>query len=328
MGPVKQFVYLTAALLLIALYAEAITISATEDFSLILSPEFPGPGEKFSARAQSFLFDTVRADFEWFLGGKLISKGLGLTEQEFTAGKAGETMRIKVIAYPQNMSAFTGNVTLPLSDIDLITHPLTYTPPMYRGASLPTPGSQVEVFAVPHLFSGGKRISNQNLIFEWSVDGGKILKQSGGGKNKLVLDIADLGFVENEVSLKVSSVSGSIAAQKSVRIKTVAPEILFYETSELTGKKPLAFSIFNMRSGGTFAIIAEPFFMALESLKIAKINWRVGGADLETTPENPRLLELAAPAGEQSESSFSLLIEDVKKIFQRVEAKLRVVAQP
>lgn len=310
----------------LAFGAGAISFSSQADMSLAVSPESPKPGQGFKVEARSFVFDTLRANFQWLLNGKIIATGRGLAEQDFIASNLGSIMNIKAAAVSADGTAYASSASIPIADIDLIVSPLTYIPLFYRGAALATPGSAVEIAAIPFLYSGGSRLNPQNLIYEWSLNDEKLLKQSGGGKSKLTLDLPNFGVGENEVSLTVSNLNGSISVKRNTKIKTQSPEVLFYESSELTGIKQLASPIFQMAVGGKLSIIAEPFFMALESLARARIRWIADGKDLEVAPENPRLLELTAPQSSQFQSNFLFSIEDTKTLFQKAEANLTVLS--
>lgn len=314
-----------------AMNASALILTSPNDLTLALSPASPRAGAGFTATAKSFSFDTARANFRWFLNGKGIASGRGLTEQTFTAGKLGSQMKIGVAAASADGNFYEAGATVSVADIDFIIHALAYTPNFYRGAALPTPGSVVEIIAVPHLYSGGSRLNPQNLIYEWSLDNKPAQNQSGGGKSKLFLKLADVGSSEYVATVKVSTLSGGASAQKNARLKTYNPEIVFYETSALTGTKPEAITSFLGQAGSSFSILAEPFFFDLDSLKRALFAWKANGEKIAPPTEgvkNPRLLELAAPPDTESQTNFSFRIEDKEAIFQQAEAGLSVTAKP
>lgn len=309
----------------LALNASAVSLSLPSDFSLAVSPASPRAGENFTVTAKSFAFEAARARIIWLLNGKQVASGVGLTEQLFTAGALGSVMNIVVRATSVDGLSYEAGIAVAIADIDFIINPLTYTPNFYRGAALPTPGSITEIIAVPHLFRNGVKLGVNNLIYEWSLDNKILSGESGGGKNKLALRLADVGSGDYTVTLRVSSPDNSIAAKKSVRIKTASPETLFYAASSLTGAGRRAVTFFARRPGDQFSILAEPFFFGLDSLTRAKFNWSANGNVITHTARNPKLLELTAPANAESQTSFSLLIEDKKNIFQRAEAALNII---
>ncbi|OGF63508.1 hypothetical protein A2926_02490 [Candidatus Giovannonibacteria bacterium RIFCSPLOWO2_01_FULL_44_40] len=322
----KNLIIFTA--LFLALNASALILTSPNDLVLSVSPASPRAGQVVTVTAKSFAFDAPRTNFRWTLNGKEIASGVGLVEQTFTAGALGSVMNITVRAVSADGLPYEAGVSVSIADIDFVVHSATYVPQFYRGAALPTPGSVVEVIAVPHLFRGGSRISQQNLIYEWSLDGKPVLSQSGGGRNKLALKLADVGGSSYLVTLKINTLDGVVFTQKSARIKTYEPEILFYETNALTGLKPQAILSFFGLAGSSFSILAEPFFFDLNSLKRSEVRWSANGEKIALTaePKNPRLLELTAPSGAESQTNFSLKIEDKEHIFQSAEAGLMVKA--
>jgi len=324
-----QVMGIAIMLALLAPFGALVVSAASQaDLSLSIIPEFPMPGKNIKAEAMSYVFDTLRANFQWYLNGKVVVSGKGITEQTFLATKVGTIMNIKVVAVASDGLTYAASASVPISDIDLIMRADTYTPNGYRGASLPTPGSILEVYAVPYLYSGGAKISVQNLIYEWFLDDKKMSGLSGQGKNKIILELPNLGSGEYEIKLKASSISGSVVMEKNMKISTQTPRILFYETNPLAGRSSRAFSIFNIKAGGSFAILAEPYFFDLRSLARAAFSWSTANTVIERTSENPRILEIAAPQDAQSSTDFALSINDKKTIFQRAEAVLTVIAQP
>ena len=300
--------------------------SGTVDISLNVSPQYPSAGENFTVKAKSFTFDPMRAKFQWQLNGKLEASGVGLTEHVFTASKLGSQMTIKTVATLNNGASYQALLTVNIADIDLIVRPLTYTPLFYRGSSFASPGSSVEIYAVPHLFSGSTRIAANNLIYEWSVDGRKSTSLSGEGKSKFILTMADAGNISHDVALKVSSVGGSVSMQKNIRARTESPQILFYEINTLTGRSNLARSSYTIQAGGGLSVLAEPYYFDIASMSRAVISWSANGAIIEPTAENPRILEIVAPENSYSTTAFGFSVENKKTIYQRAAGALTITA--
>lgn len=305
--------------------ASALSLFPADSIILTVSPTSPRAGDGVTVNAKSFSFDTARAKFNWFVDGKEVVSGVGLVEYSFVSGKLGSETSIRVTATSEDGGFYAASASVSVADIDFIVSPLTYTPSFYRGAALPTPGSITEIIAAPHLFRNSVKLKTPNLIYEWSLDNKTLPAQSGGGRNKLVLRLADVGSGDYTVTLRVSSPDNSIFVQKSARVKTASPEILFYAMSSLTGTGRRAVAFFAGRSGDQFSILAEPFFFGLDSLARAKFNWIANGEVIAETAENPKLLELTAPANVESQTLFSLLIEDGKNIFQRAESALNII---
>ena len=156
-------------------------VSAAGTLTLSASSRSPVAGERFTVRASSLEFDALRSNFSWYADDKLITSGVGRTEATFRAGPIGSALRIRVTATSNQGDAFEGSTIIRVNDIDFIVYPLTYTPPLYRGAPLAIPGSSVEIYAVPHLYISGGQADPKNVIYDWTVDDRKEPDPSAGG---------------------------------------------------------------------------------------------------------------------------------------------------
>lgn len=293
------------------------------DLFLVVSPSSPAPNQGFSVEAKSFVFDPSQAYFEWFKDGKKIDAGTGITKKSFLGEKIGSRTTIS-ISVSADSKFFKTSESININDVDFIINPLTYTPFGYRGSTLATPGSIVEVHAVPHIFSGGKRLNPANLTYEWKLENTPIKEQSGRGKNKLAIMLPKTPQGETEVFLE-TYLDGQLAAQKTTKIATHSSQILFYETSSLLGKRAKAVSELTAKPGTQFALAAEPFFFDFSSLLRGTISWFAGGAKIEPArAENLFTLELSSPPEKESESNILFKIEDEKNVFQNKEGRITI----
>ena len=310
-------------LILGAFLATALTAYAAEDFTLHVSPKNPGPNQTVEAEVISFTFDAHRANIRWFANDKEISSGVGRTIEHFKTGPSGSALTIKALV-TSGGARLQNSVTFHVNDIDLMVYAQTYTPVFYRGLPLPTPGAPVEIYAIPHMFSGGVNVAPQSLIYEWSVD--EILDDagSGGGKNKFVMPLGDIRNREIPVSVRVSTLSGKSIGTKTIVVRTVEPMVLFYGFSDLVGIKPIAGTTFTIAPGGQSSILGEPYFLSNESVKTALTQWETEGQTIALNQLNPRLLTVQAPATGGRPTLFSFSTKDPQHIFQEIEDTLTV----
>lgn len=297
------------------------------DLSLASSPVSPSAGETFTVTAKTYSTDELRANFKWFLNGKALASGLGLTSQTLTAGKLGSSMKIDVSLTATDGRVFSKSLTIYIADVDLVLSPLTYTPPLYRGSPLASAASKIEIYAVPHLFSSGARIAPQNLVYEWSLNGEKVRDQSGTGKNKMAFSLYDSGGTAYSIKVKVSNASGAISAQNSISVPSIEPQILFYEMNPLLGRAQNANVSFGVRGGGNVSVLSEPYFFDLSALSRAIISWSTNGVGFDQpTGKDPLLLEINAPENAISLTNFLLIINDKKTIHQNAQAQFNIQA--
>lgn len=313
------------SILIIVIVSLANTVSAQEnDLFLVVSPSSPDPRQSYSVEAKSFQFDTSRTFFEWFRNGKKIDEGTGIVKKIFAGEKLGSQNKISVISANNSASA-----NISINDIDFLINPLTYVPQFYRGAPLPTSGSIVEIYAIPHVFSGTSRVSSTNLIFKWSLDGTPVEEQSGKGKSKLIFSLPKTHLGENEISLKVSSLNGELTHEKTEKVAIRRPEIVLYKSSPLLGKSARALSSFETKSGEEFSVVAEPFFFDFNSILRGTFLWLANGTKISKGAEkNPFLLELSSQSGIESENNISFKIEDKENVFQKGEGRITIKVKP
>ena len=311
----------------ILLLAPSTVVYAQEnDLFLVVSPSSPTPNQSFFVEAKSFVFDTSRAYFEWFKNGKKIDEGTGILKKTFSGEKMGSEIRIGVSASAEG-KLFSSSVQITANDIDFIINPLTYTPFGYRGSSLATPGSTVEIYAIPHIFSGGQRLNSASLTYEWTLDNSPVQEQSGRGKNKIMISLPKTTQGEAIITLNVYS-SGKLVAEKRGKITMYSPQIIFYETSSLLGKSFKAISELVALPGAQFALAAEPFFFDFNSMVHGAISWFAGGGKIEPSrAENLFILELSSPPEEESENKILFRIEDEKNVFQNKEGRINIKIQ-
>src|SRR3989344_4489556 len=306
----------------IAVFVFAQVAFAQSSLLLTVSPQTPSPGQAFSVSAQSFVFDATRADFTWYQNGKLVASGVGKRTQNFTAPAVGGSLTIRVIAVSSDGLTFEENLVIHPADIDFILHAGTYTPPFYRGAALFTPGSRVELYAIPNAAVGRTKLNPQSLIYEWQLDEQKIIEQSGKGKNRLAFTTPDFWGNHHDIVLTVFAPSGDLIAERNFLIEPRLPMILFYPFNVLTGISKTARSLFTASPGERVGILAEPYFFDTSVVRGGIFEWKEVGKILPPQRTNPRLLEIQTPATSEGEfqTSFFLELKDATRIFQQATA--------
>jgi len=288
---------------------------------LDISPDKPKPHEEVRVKARSFDFDTSRAFFSWYVEGALVESGRGISSITTTTGPVGSVLNIRVSATASDGQVFTKTANLDTTDIDLVINPLTYTPYFYRGSALPTPGSRVEVIAVPFLYFQSERLNPATLFYEWSMGGQKMKSKSGEGKNKLILNLPETNSIY-DIKVNISSRSSIIKSEKRIRVNTYNPETLFYLADSLTGPRSYTSNSFTVNPDSSLAISAEPYYFDLASLAQATVAWLTGNETIDTN--NPFLLDLDISSEAAGQYSFSFKIEKPRSIYQRTGGNLLV----
>ena len=323
---IKTKIIRASALLLV--FAAFLTAQAQSEllpepsaFFIELAPsDSPGPNENITASLSGFSFDLNRANITWVKNGRVETKGLGLVRYDFRTGEAGEKISLQVIATDANGIRHDAGIAFTVAGFDLLWRADTYTPAWYFGKKLPSPRSGVTVSALPRLISGGKKISSRSLIFRWTLDDAFKESQSGAGKDVFRFTASPVSDIAHEILLEVSSVDGSIKAEKKISIGVRAPQVAVYEDDALTGTK----TGFALKEGGeSLALAGEektfravPFFFSLNrGLENLEYLWRVNGQSIDSG-DSPNILRFRPSSDASGRASLEVLIKNLANILQ------------
>lgn len=292
----------------------------SDDIVIKLSPKFPGPRAEIRAEAISFSFDVRSASFSWFVNGKPASSGKGKDNITFSTGPLGSKTTIRVTAKSFDEKLFEKTFTLNVGELHLSWSASTYTPPWYKGKPLPTRGSLVKIVALPNLFSSGRRISSESLIYNWSLDEKLLKNSSGRGRDTLSITPDNSPSIPHKVKLLVSDDTKTITYEKTIEIASHEPTISFYQLLPLRGPTyQRSLSSLELNSGDEAKIIGVPFFFSINSLSLLNYLWTVGGSKIASESISPNILHYQTELGSSATQNIVLKIENPIYIFERGE---------
>jgi len=114
--------------------------------SISPNPQYPLPNSTVQLTAESPLLDLANSDIEWTVNGAAAGSGQSI---KLTVGAPGSATNVSVSVSGQSGDD-SAQLTLIPTSIDLLWEADSYTPPFYRGRAVPTSGSTIRLFAVPH----------------------------------------------------------------------------------------------------------------------------------------------------------------------------------
>lgn len=172
----------------------------------------------------------------------------------------------------------------------------TYAPPMYEGRRLPSAGSTVSLWAIPHL-SGSYRA--EQLTYTWKLNGATLPAQSGKGKAAITIQAPEL-FGAYTISVEVASSDLAARATQSVRIASVEPIVRLYAEHPLFGLQYWSATL-----GNAFLQEREMTFAALPLFAPAttpddpalRYFWRVDRKAISAHPTRPSTITVSADEG-------------------------------
>ena len=325
--------YLFITLLLLTISASL--ARAQEDFQSVttatieISPEFPEPFSKVTAKAISFSFDMDRASIQWFLNGRGLEQGTGLKEIFFEIGPLGSENILKAVITPQGGGGqIIKTAEIRPQAIDLLVEAKSFIPPWYKGGGVVTAGSRIKVIAVPHFISDGARLDSKTLVYDWKIDGETRGDLSGRGRQSLVFKAPAISSAVTEISVKISSPQGNIESEARTFVETRSPELLFYERRPLEGLiSSEALSVRTITAGSRLEIEAVPFFANISSLKELVFSWKFDGAEVLPNPREPNLFVVKSETGNSGQAFIETAAKNLKNILEEVSASFYVFTQ-
>lgn len=302
-------------------FGQAVPTTLANELNVEINPTYPRPNGQVSVVLSMYTENLDSATITWYKDGKSVLSGKGEKRYSFEAGAAGEETRIEIRVTLLSGASFSKSFTISPTSVDLIWEANSYTPPFYRGKALHSSQGALKIVAMPEFISGNRRISPQNLIYEWSNDVSAYQSQSGYGKNVLVLNGSILGKSER-VRVLVKDPSSNLTASASITINPKTPEIIFYENSPYYGH------IFDRALTQEFELKSEevqissaPYYFSKENLGLLKYEWRLNG---QSAPSlfGSRTAIFRKPEENRGRSSISLRIENTDRILQQAEGSL------
>jgi hypothetical protein len=295
----------------------------SNELGVEIIPTYPRPNEMVWINLTLYTDDLNSADIGWYQNGKKVLSGKGETKYRFKAGSVGEESKIEIRINLLSGASFSKTITLTPASVDLVWEANSYVPPFYKGKALHPRQGILKVVAIPEFVKNGKRISPQNLVYEWSNGLNVYQNQSGYGKSIAILDGSLLGRTEN-IEVLVTDPVNNLAAQGFVDIAPVNPEIVFYENNSYYG------NIFDSALVKTFdlkadevQILAAPFYFTKEGSGLLQYGWRLNGQAIPDLSGSITAI-FRKPEKKTGQSVISLQVENTNRILQQAGSSLTI----
>jgi len=299
------------------------TNAISEDFSLEVSPQNPGPSSTVSARIVTYSFDIDRAEISWLVNDSVKAKGTGLKNFNFSVGSVGSRISLAVVAITKEGLRIEKSITFRPAGLDILWEAESYTPAFYKGKAMPAPESVVKITAWPEFIYGGEKISPNNLYYDWQINSKNKPDLSGLNKKSFTYKLSKLS-AEDEIAVTVSSYNKTIVAEKRIKIKSVSPKVVFYQEQPLEGvayNNALSDTVF--LSENAIGLRAEPYFFSSGFLNSLEFNWKINNK--ETIPdEKNTALDLRLENQDSGSALINLRIQNPLILLQSAENNLRI----
>lgn len=298
---------------------------ATEqDINVELNPQNPIPGDIETATLTSFVIDLNKAFIKWQdKNGNVLSSGNGDTSYTMTVGAPNSLININVSVTPSGDSAaITKQFTVSPSNVDILWEASdVYTPPFYKGKSLPTSESTIK--AVAMLNSGTLSGAKNNTVYLWKLDHNSINDASGYGKDFFNFKNSYLRNTE-QIDVNVSPLNNSYSSSTNVSIPIDSAKILFYlKGADGVINYEQALNGSNKIPSDESTIVAEPYFFLLDSKNgDTTFDWKINNNSIPT--QNNPLSQTFRPESSGGYATITLTLESISRLFQKVSSTLKL----
>lgn len=295
-----------------------------EDLVIVVAPAVPGPNEEVVLGAKNFLTDMRRADIRWFVNGTLEKEGIGETVLSLTTGDVGSRITVRAVAYTFEGDTLSETILLVAGEVDILWQAYTYTPPAYKGKALPTAESKIRLLALPNLVTeSGATLLPKTLVYEWRKDGAMMAEVSGYGRQDIVVNASRGGVLNMEVS--VSNLTKTLSARRKITIKTVSPELIFYEENALSGTQyGRAIGSEYSPFVNEFQIRAEPYYFSTNDMEGGGVDYKWSLNREEIEGEKHPVITLRKSPDQKGSATVGIDVSNIKNVLQFIRKSLTV----
>lgn len=293
------------------------------DISLDTSPKNPEPYENVTINLSSYATDLNKAIISWQSEGNIVLSGIGKTSYSFQAGPVGSSITFNINITPAgSMVSINKKATIYPSEIEIMWEAVDgYTPPFYKGKSLPISGSLIKAVAIPNTKT--IRSGNGSITYTWKNSDNVVQDASGYNKNSYIFKNSILDK-SNNITVEASSVAGNYNAGKTIDIPIYKPKLVFYKRDPAEGiiyNNALNKEMF--MSENELTLVVEPYFMPIkENNNNFSFNWKINGASIATPSKKTELT--VRPTSRSGYANIDVSIESLSEMFQKLTGKLKI----
>lgn len=293
------------------------------EINISTSPNNPEPYQDVTITLSSYATDLTKAIMTWRSGSNTVLYGIGKTSYTFKTGGVGSSNVFTIsITPPGSINTLIKKIAIYPSEIEIMWESIDgYTPPFYKGKSLPINGSLIKATAIPNTQT--IQSGNGSISYIWSNLDSVVEGASGYNKNSYIFKNSMFDDI-NQISVKASSVAGNYSAEKSVEIPIYEPKIIFYQKSPAEGIfYNYALDKEYAMSEDELTLVAEPYFMPVDKKDDSiSYKWKLNGNTIATPSKKTELT--IRPTSRGGYANVDLYIENINELFQKVSNKLKL----
>jgi len=293
------------------------------EISVETIPNNPQPYQDVTITISSYATDLNKAIITWQSESRTVLSGIGETSYSFKALGPNTTTFFDINITPVGaMSTISKRVVIAPSEIEIMWESVDgYTPPFYKGKSLPISGGLIRAVAIPN--TNTIKSGSGSITYNWKNADSAVPDASGYNKNAYVFKNSMFDDV-NEITVTASSVAGNYGAENTIKIPVYKPKIVFYKKSPTEGV--LYNNALNkeaIMSEDEMTIVAEPYFLSLKGHEGKfTYSWQINGERI-TTPSKKTELTIR-PTSRGGYATIDVVIENLNELFQKASNQLKL----
>ncbi len=294
------------------------------EISVETVPGNPQPYQDVTINLSSYATDLSKAIITWQSGINTLLYGIGKTSYSFKTDGVGSYSVFNITITPAgSMNTITKKVAIYPSEVEIMWESEDgYTPPFYKGKSLPINGGLIKAVAIPNTQT--IQSGNGSISYTWSNLDSVVEAASGYNKNSYIFKNSMFDDI-NKISVQASSVAGNYSAKNEVDIPIYKPKIVFYKKSPTDGiLYNKALNKETLMTEDEMTLVAEPYFMALKNNdNNITYSWKING-NSTTTPSKKTELTIR-PTSRGGYATINIAIENISEMFQKVSNQLKLI---
>jgi len=244
-----------------------------------------------------------------------------------TMGAVGTETQVSALVQGANGLVSDASVTLRPVELELLWESDGYAPAMYRGRTLPTPGTSIIAHAEARFVrTNGTRLLPKDIIYSWSLNGVRLGELSGRGRSSARIPITDL-YGDAIVSVDAVSPDSSFHAVRIARAPRVEPRVMLYRVHPLLGVDyQNAVGADTVFEESEVTVAALPFFSSARSPSDTNLTygWTVGGKSVPADAAKPFLLTLSLAERTFGKTSIGMFLSNSYNALQASEREWMV----
>jgi hypothetical protein len=294
-----------------------------DSVSISIDPETPIPGKNATIKLVSYNIDLNSSNIVWQVGGKTVSKGVGIYKLNIIAPPIGKVSNVIATISTIDGREIKKGINVKSSDTDLVWETDGFIPPFFEGKSLFSYQNTIKIIAIPHLMgTNGKEADPRLLSYKWTVNSRVMQDQSGYGKQ--VLQLRDELPVDLSIEVEILSRDGNQKSVANISLAPGDPSISLYEEDPLYGVYyNIALTDSKVLKNNELSVLSVPYYFNKKKNTDLSRVWSINGIE-QTDLKNNDNITLRTNQNSEGKSKVSLEIRGSDNILQGAKKEIDV----